>query len=170
MKALQQQIRGLLMAQEEMAAVLLDDHATGLYLRFPLVSLGAEDAIFPAFLLDDWGNEINTLELYQWVRDNGPQFPRAEVFGYELDGSETQAFLRALDLVTRYPCYAYPAADAPISAGTLVRLMFVLDSSVDQAVRIKRPAGIEPPLRDAQLHWWRVNPVFLPRLDLSRLG
>jgi hypothetical protein len=153
----------------EHVAVLLKDlqpSATGddsLYLRYAITRQGVETPIFPALVLDDWGSEIRGQELYLWLHEFGDQFPRAELFGFGLDGREVQCFLREVDLHIRLPCYAYREKDASLRDGFLVEALALPDDSLattssSMAVRIRPPAALNRPLRSAQVSWWRVNP------------
>ena len=97
------------------------------YLRFALVTRGPGDHIFPASVLDDWGKERSNLGLYEWILEFGDQFPRAEVFGFDPDGSETQVFIRALEHFARFPCYAYPTDNPVVIGGHLLSAILVPD-------------------------------------------
>ncbi len=108
--------------------------------------------------MDDWGREIRRLELYRWVAANGNEFPRAEIFGYEIDGRETQVFLRALELYARYLCYVYPDKDSPIPSGRRVHHGLIPDPTASEPVKSSPPDDLEFPLNRAKLSWWRVNP------------
>ena len=164
------------MVQEKRAALILRQlkpkpEATGLIsLRFAFVARGpgGGDHIFPSFILDDWGREIRSLKLYDWVRENGQRFPRAEIFGFERDGRETQCFLRELELYARLPCYAYRTADQPITGGLLLKGILLPNDSVQTPLRIDTPAGIERPLRAARVTWWQI-PAGEKVIDLAQL-
>ncbi len=166
MKAVKQHVHGRLLQANGRAALLLldpnpaEETAVSLYLRYALVVMGPEDHVLPALLLDDWGHEIRGLEIYQFIREHGDDFPRAEVFGFDLDGSETQLFLRSLELYVRWPCYVYVSADAPLAAG--VRLDAVLlptaGTVAPQPVNKPDKEAITRPLRAAQVSWWLVPP------------
>jgi hypothetical protein len=176
MQAINQHIQGRLLAKGEQTAVLLhstrpdEETAGSLYLRFAFVIRGPEQHVFPALALDDWGGEIRGLSLYQWVAEYGEQFPRAEVFGYDPDGSKTQFFLRALELYARFPCYVYKEAAAPVSEGRLVSAILLPTPDVIQPVRLPRaPKGVERPLRTARVNWWHVPP-HAEQFDFSLLA
>lgn len=164
MKAVKQRVQGQLLAMNGRYALLLHDthpepEAPQLvYLRFAFVTVGVEEHFFPAFLLDDWGNEIKSLELYNWVDEFAVQFPRAELFGFDESGQETQLFLRELEPYGLLPCYAYPAADTAVSDGVLVEAIMLPDEGVTEPVKIKRPSEVKRPLRRARVQWWRVAP------------
>jgi len=148
-----------------------DSRATDLItLRFPFVTRGpgGGDHIFPSFILDDWGREIRSLKLYDWVRDHGDRFPRGEIFGFERDGRDTQCFLRELELYARLPCYAYLSEDQPISEGLVLRAVLLPDVSVENPRRIESPTYLKRPLREARVTWWQV-PQDYEILDLSQL-
>jgi hypothetical protein len=136
-------------------AVAAEDAAT-LNLSFAFITLGAEEHLLPALVLDDWGSEIKSLALYRWIRDYGEQFPRAELFGCGLDGRERQHFLRDLELALPHPCYAFARADSPISEAKGVSDILVVDALESSPRPIAPPAEIEYPLRGAAVRWWSV--------------
>ena len=150
--------------EEEQVLLLLDvapeeKTAVSLYLRFPFITLGPEDHIFPSYVLDDWAKEIYGTAVYDWMVDHGDHFPRAEVFGFEQDGSETQCFVRGLEHYVKLPCYVYPDFQAKVNEGLLLRKILVEDTAVSQPERTKRPSLLERPLASARVQWWRVPPV-----------
>lgn len=171
MKAISQHVHGKLLTENGRSALLLLDSepdavtAVSLYLRFAFVTLGREEHIFPAFILDDWGKEQRGLRLYQWVAEFGEQFPRGEIFGFEQDGAETQCFLRALELYAKYPLYVYTDRKQPVAAGTLVEAILLPDATVRESVRGRRPLAQQPPLQrplsHARVNWWRVPPSLI---------
>ncbi|MCP4360334.1 MAG: hypothetical protein GY796_20190 [Chloroflexi bacterium] len=169
MKSVKHHVHGKLILADGAAAVthntliLLDPYpekktADSLYLRYAVVVQGPEDHIFPAFLLDDWGNENRSLDLYGWIEDEGNQYPRSEVFGFNNDGTETQCFLRALELYSRLPCYAYPEPTMPLSDGVLLRHILLPDPVVPTIHKSKRPSHLQRPLVSAKVTWWQINP------------
>lgn len=158
MRPINHEIHGVLFEKEGEAALLMDNAAAPFYLRYAYIVQGPEDPIFPAFLLDDWGHEIRKLALYGWIEEHGNEFPRAELFGYELDGRETQVFLRALELYARYPCFIYPDKTTPVEQGRPLHHILIPDPAVTVPTKIKRPAEVELPLSRAKLSWWHVNP------------
>jgi hypothetical protein len=166
-KAVRQRVQGTLLTGNGRTALLLRDArpeaatAEVLYLRYAFVTQGVESHVLPAFVLDDWGKEIKSLELYEWVREYGDQFPRAEVFGFDLSGKATQVFLRELELVSKLPCYAYPTKETPLAAGVLVEAILLPDPGVTTVEKAKRPPATEvgQPLRSARVSWWRANPL-----------
>ena len=165
MKAVKQRVSGRIFEANGRYALLLqniqpDPEAKQLiYLRFAFITMGAEEHIFPGFLLDDWGNEIKSLELYNWVDEFAPQFPRAELFGVDESGQETQLFLRELEQYSKWPCYAYAAAETPIDEGCLVETILLPDETITEPVKIKRPSWVERPLQRARVQWWLVPSV-----------
>ena len=162
MKAIKQRVQGEILSANGRFALLLQnpvpeqDAASILYLRFAFTTLTVEEPVFPAFLLDDWGNEIKSLALYNWVDEFGPQFPRAELFGFDLNGVETQLFLRELEQYSKWPCYAYPSGDTAVSQGVLIEAILLPDDTVTDPAPIKRPAALSLPLRRARVHWWQL--------------
>ncbi len=165
MKAIKQCVAGRIFEANGSYALLLQHVHPELeakqlvYLRHAFITMGAEEHIFPGFLLDDWGNEIKSLELYNWVDEFAPQFPRAELFGVDESGQETQLFLRELEQYSKWPCYAYAAVDTPINEGVLITAILLPDETVNEPVQIKRPSWVERPLRRAQVQWWQVPPT-----------
>ena len=168
MEAISFHIHGRLLAAEENpeqnVLLLLNadpdaETAVSLYLRFPFITLGPEEHIFPSYILDDWTNEIRGAEAYNWMVENGDHFPRAEVFGFEQDGSETQCFVRGLEHYVKLPCYVFHQRQAVINEGVLVRKIWIEESSVLKPERIKRPAGLKRPLASARVQWWQIPPT-----------
>ena len=167
MKAVQQRIQGKLLQEDGRSILLLLDPKPEqevddlLYLGFALVTLGREEHIFPSFVLDDWGNEIRGLKLFRWLRDNGNEFPRAEIFGFEKDGSKTQVFARALELHVTLPCYVYTSPTEPVTTGRLLKAILLPDVSVTAPRRLERPSvdALERPLRSVRVQWWLVPPA-----------
>lgn len=176
MRAVGQRVSGELLEQGNQTGLILHDFTLNqespnhITLRYPFVTRGpgGGDHIFPAFILDDWGREIRSLKLYRWARENGEQFPRAEIFGFEQDGRETQCFLRELELYARLPCYAYSREESSISDGHLVDAIFLPDASIIDPQKISKPEEIRRPLRAVRVTWWRIpKNGLLP--DLSQL-
>ena len=134
MKAVNLQVQGKILAANGRYALLLQqpnpEPTAGpvIYLRFAFIIQGIEEHIFPAFLLDDWGSEIKSLALYDWVDEFAPQFPRAELFGFDQSGQETQLFLRELEQYSKWPCYAYPAADTAVAQSRLIEAILLPDA------------------------------------------
>jgi hypothetical protein len=162
MKAVKLRVQGKILSANGRYALLLQnanperDASSLIYLRFAFITMGVEAHIFPSFLLDDWGSEIKSLELYNWIDEFAPQFPRAELFGFDESGQETQLFLRALEQYSKWPCYAYQGADTAVSAGSLIEAILLPDDSVTEPVKMKRPTWVKLALRRAQVKWWQV--------------
>jgi hypothetical protein len=172
MRAVRQRVSGHLLPGDGKNALLLQkvsppkEAPNLLYLRYALVTRGPGDHIFPAVVLDDWGKERRNLTLYQWILENGDHFPRAEIFGFDIDGSETQAFVRAMEHFARFPCYAYAPDDPDISSGKLLSAILLPNAQVDEPQRIKKPQDLELPLSNARVSWWSV-PEGLEEFDLA---
>lgn len=162
-RVIKQHVHGTLFAEKGRATLFLadmepsseSDRSIYLCLAYPLQ--GTEEPILPVLVLDDWGSEIRGLGLYEWIREFGEQFPRAELFGYDLQGKERQCFLRELELHGRMPCYAYRAKDLPVSQGVLIESVFLADISAPIPRRLPHPAPVGRPLRWARVSWWAVD-------------
>jgi hypothetical protein len=138
------------------------------FLRYALTEMGTERPIFPAVVLDDWGNERKRLSLYRWIREEGDMFPRAEVFGYTAEWQEEQVFLRDLELHVRYPLKVYATAETPQAEGDWVRHIAIVNPAVTIVQRQPRPTkerwptDLIPwppfPLRLALATWWQLPP------------
>lgn len=166
MRAVSWHVQGKLFTGENGRSALLlqnlepqEETAVSLYLRFAFVTLGREEHIFPAFILDDWGKEIRGLKLYEWFAEFGEQFPRAEIFGFERNGEETQCFVRALEFYARLPVYVYVDGRAGVETGTLVEAILLPNPDVHEPVQSKRPSGWKRPLRSARVSWWQAPPT-----------
>jgi hypothetical protein len=162
MKPLTDRQHGSLYQAGDRLALLLDEEGPAVYLRYAFFLQGSEIPIFPAILVDDWGQERRDLALYHWVHQEGKRFPRSEIFGYERDGSETQVFLRALEIFMKLPCYAYRRRGDPVGAGRRLQTVFLPDAEhVGKPARSEIPAEIDWPLRHAAVRWRRVDPATL---------
>jgi len=165
MKAVKLRVQGQILPANGRFALLLHnptpepDAPQLVYLRLAFTTLEVEEPVFPGFVLDDWGNEVKSLNLYDWFEEFAPQFPRAELFGFDVAGQETQLFLRELEQYSKWPCYAYPAADTAVSQGRLIEAILLPDESVTEPLKIKRPSWVERPLRRARVQWWQVPPA-----------
>ncbi|RMG94463.1 MAG: hypothetical protein D6706_13730 [Chloroflexi bacterium] len=174
MKPIRQHVWGRLLEENGRFALWLSHAepaeitAESLYLGFALVTLGTEEHIFPAFVLDDWGHEIRGLDLYEWIVAYGQQFPRGELFGYEQDGRETQCFLRGLELYVKYPCYVYTHPAASVHEGVAIQAILLPTEEVDAPQQIKKPLGMKRPLRNARVTWWQI-PAHSPQVDLHQI-
>lgn len=162
MKAVSWHVQGKLLAGNGRSALILYDMkpelitAASLFLRFPFVTLGREEHIFPAFILDDWGMEIRGLKLYEWFAENGEQFPRGEIFGFERTGEETQCFVRALEFYARLPVYVYADKHAGVETGALIDAILLPKMGVTVPEPIPRPPDLKRPLRSARVSWWQI--------------
>jgi hypothetical protein len=174
MKPIKQRVGGEVLAQGDAYALVLRtlqpdaEDSDLVYLRFPFLTRGPGDVIFPAMVVDDWGREMRSLGLYKWVRENGDRFPRSEIFGYEADGRETQVFLREMELLARLPCYAYAAPESAVTQGHLISAVLIEEPGTETAARIKRPPDLSLPLSAARVSWWHIPPG-LRDIDLARL-
>lgn len=135
-------------------------------LRLALITRGAERNIFPALALDDWGRERKGSGLYRWLYEQGTRFPRAEIFGFDAQGDETQMFLRDLELSFRFPCFVYPDESSAVSAGIRVHTIFC-PGDTGLTVPVKTPPPPDTPfaLRRAALYWRLIDPTALPSLN-----
>jgi len=164
-KIIRQHVHGRLIEANGRHALLLANSAPdtptadSLYLCFALVVQGPEDHILPAVVKDDWGNERRGLDVYAWLDEEGHRFPRTEIFGFDPDGTETQCFLRGLELVARLPVYAYAGKQAPVEEGRLLTAVLIPDESVTAPEKIKRPSTLSMPLAKAAVRWWMVPPA-----------
>lgn len=165
MNVVTQRVQGQLLTANGRTALLLHNPeptptqtAASLYLRFAFSLQGVETPIFPAELLDDWGNSIKRWPIYEWVADYADEFPRAEMFGFGGNGRETQAFLRDLELTERVHCYAFADKRSPIGEGVRVEAVLLPMVGVSEAVKMKRPLEGKRPLIEGKLSWWQVPP------------
>ena len=122
-----------------------EETAVSLYLLFPFITRGDEVQIFPTSVLDDWGTEIKGVQLYEWIRENGEQFPRAELFGMDENGRSIQEFLRGLEIYFRFPCYLHPA-DNPSRSGNIPIKTIILPANTERK-------NLPYPLRRARVTW-----------------
>jgi len=163
MAALAQTVRGELLSHKksdsEISGALIIDPARGkVFLRYALVRLGTDDLVFPELVLDDWGHERKNLLLYRWIYENGYQFPRAELFGYDFHGGEQQHFLRELDLQSRYPCFGYTGRYAPLNEGIEMSFIVNVRDESPQAEPLKDKSEFDWPIRNAAVEWWQAPP------------
>ncbi len=146
-----------------MALRLVEGEEPAVYLAFALVTQGIAAQLLPAVLLDDWGNEIKGLGLYDWVRENGLHFPRAEVFGQTPAGETGQYFLRDMELFAPTPVYAATDKTAPIATWLPLGAVLLPDAALLAPQPAAPPDGLTGPLRLARVSWWRV-PTYLDDL------
>lgn len=130
-----------------------------LWLRFGFAFLGTEKPLIPSFVIDDRGNEIHRLRLMEWVYEKGDIYPRAEIFGYELNRAnewvETQAFLREIELSLRFFTWVVDDLKAA-PAGLFVHRLAIFDASVSAPTRSQRPDDWLLPLKRSQATFWRL--------------
>lgn len=159
MKVITETIAGLIIQDDGVSAVWLAEDAEDgpkVHLAYALVTLGPEEHVFPCVVLDDWGKEMKGLQVYEWMQENGNAFPRAEIFAVGRAGDERQQFLREFELYARYPVYALPSLQSPITDAVRIRAIVMTDDSVDEPTRTERPVEVSGPLARARLSWWRV--------------
>jgi hypothetical protein len=161
MKPARYKLSGVVLPAPNHTAVWLTSadspHARPLWLALALTVRGSEAPILPALVVDDYGHEIAGKALYDWLHTEGDSYPRATVYGYDPDGSETECFVRALELHWKAPCLLYTQRHTPVADGVPVRHLLVTDERVAQPTPIK-PAGLALPaaLRRARVGWWAV--------------
>jgi hypothetical protein len=177
MKPIQQKLSGKLFVDGARAALWLaleDDGISAenypippaeLFTRYALVKYGSEAPLFPAFVLDDWGNELIGAKLYTWLRQQGHLYPRSEIFGYDLDGRETQCFVKEIELHEPYYCYVYPDRHTSVADGTVVNTILIADPTTLTSVTIQPLPSISAPLRRVRAHWYQIPPRSLLNAD-----
>jgi hypothetical protein len=173
MKPIQQKLSGklfvdgarsalwLALAEDGISAENYPIQPTELFARYALVQYGSEAPLFPAFLLDDWGNELKGAKLYSWLVRQGHLYPRSEIFGYDLYGRETQRFVKEIEIDD--PCYCYINADrhASVAIGTLINTVVVANPASTTPVESQPPAIIGAPLRKVRATWYQIPPLNL---------
>ncbi|UCG23452.1 MAG: hypothetical protein JSW55_15065 [Chloroflexota bacterium] len=150
-------VEGVLYARGERMAFMLRPGDKRHVIRLGFILRGAEEVLFPESLLDDWGHEISTVELYDWARENGPHFPRAEIFGFDLTGAPGQCFVREVDLMAGYACYHFEMPSAAMTSGARLDAILLPEPGSGRPRRLRTPAGVETPLADASVEWWVVD-------------
>jgi hypothetical protein len=153
-----QKVRGELIPSGSRWALLLDDTVSELFLSFAYLILESTEMILPELILDDWGKEISTLRLYEWVKENGLHFPRAEIFGFDPIGNPQQYFLRELDLMSRYACFAFRERGSGPDTGLLIEAVLILNDNVFEPRKMEIPSEIGVPLRNIEASWWQIPP------------
>jgi hypothetical protein len=153
-----QKVRGGLISSGNRWALLLDDNAAELFVSFAYPILESTKLILPELILDDWGKEISGLRIYEWVRENGLHFPRAEIFGFDPKGNPQQYFLRELDLMSKYACFAFWERGSEPDTGLLIEAALILNSKVSEPRKMQVPAEIKVPLRNIDVSWWQIPP------------
>lgn len=162
-------LEGELRRAGDAAALLLAPHGEILFLGFAIATFGGEHEVFPEIVLDDWGSERRGAALYQWIREEGTSFPRAELFGVDLAGAERQFFLRELDLTDRYACYAFPSAAARVEDAIRVRAICRPDDRAISPGPSAPPPGLHVLLGRAAVSWWAVSPATFYDMDIRQL-
>lgn len=162
-------VEGRLFSRDEQSALMLWPGDNQYALRLGFILRGTEEVIVPESLLDDWGHELTIPALYDWVRENGLHFPRAEIFGFDLNGRPGQCFVREVDLMAGYACYAFDSADAPLLLGMRLNAILIPKADSDRPRRLLAPVGISAPLSMAAVEWWSVDPAAVEQLDLDFL-
>jgi len=169
MSAIAQAVQGRLIDRREPAVFYLHPGNESSFIRLGFILRGSEEVILPESVLDDWGHEIATMELYAWVKENGLHFPRAEIFGYDLSGREQQCFVREIDLMAGYACYVFEAADSPLTEGRRLAAILVPGPAGAQPRPISPPSQVSAPLSRAAVKWWMVDETAVEALDLTFL-
>lgn len=155
MAALAQSVHGELLSSSRSGALVIDHSYSKVLLRYALPQLGSDELVFPEIVLDDWGHERKNLPLYRWIYENGFQFPRAELFGYDINGHERQYFLRELDLQSKYPCFGYAENDTPLSEGIELSFIVIVREDSSQSEHLEAGSEIDWPMRNAAVEWWQ---------------
>jgi hypothetical protein len=159
MKTIIQRLNGTLFIREGKGAILLDETSEAqVVVRYALVFMGTEHEFFPGSVLDDWGNEKKGLNLYEWVREEGASFPRAEIFGRNRHGEPDQCFVRDLELYLPYPVYAYTVQGTPVHEGVPVNRILLPFPKLSKPTRTTVPHRTKSPLKHAKVSWWEVEP------------
>ena len=164
MRSIRQRVFGKLLTEDATTALWLADDVEPVngiapdqqYLRYALTIRGSESLVFPALILDDYGNRVRKLKLYEWLRTQGDYHPRSEVFGYEQSGKETQHFVRELEIYFKYPVFVYPDLETPLQKGVQLSKIVLLNNNIARAEKTERPAETKSPLRRAAVEWWHM--------------
>lgn len=170
MKPLTLELNAQPFTRDEHLALLLDQDAPSQPLRLALIIRGSEQHVFPALALDDWGREKKGPGLYRWLYEEGPRFPRAEVFGFDAAGAQTQVFLRDLELSFRYPCFLYEDPEAPVAEGRPLHTIFISGSSQQtEPLKIKPPDDLPWSIRHAAVRWRQIDASSLVERGWERI-
>ena len=162
-------VEGNLFSQDEHTALLLRPGDKRHVIRLGFILRGSEQVLFPESLLDDWGHEIDSLELYAWLNENGPHFPRAEIFGFDSTGRPAQCFVREVDLMIGYACYVFGSTDEAIDTGVCLDAILLPRPDMDRPQRLAAPTEIQAPLSQAKVEWWAVESAATGQHALSFL-
>jgi hypothetical protein len=168
-KLITQHIAGTVIDDGQRLALLLEpggdpDAGPSVFLAHALTTQGIAAQIIPSVLLDDWGNEVKGLVLYDWIDEHGLRFPRAELFGLSPGGERVQYFLRDMELFTPLVTYAATNPALPIAEWRPLRAVLVPDAALLAPEQGAMPDSVTGPLRRAGVTWWRVPP-FVGDLD-----
>jgi hypothetical protein len=168
-KLITQRVAGTLIDDGQRVALLVEpggDPEAGpvVFLAYALTTQGIAAQVVPSLLLDDWGNEVKGLGLYDWIDQQGLRFPRAEVFGLSPAGEKAQYFLRDMELFAPLPAYAALDRALPIAEWQALQAVLVPDPALLAPQAGAVPEGLTGPLRRARVAWWRV-PSFVGDLD-----
>lgn len=129
------------------------------YLRYAFRLLGTRASVFPGTILDDWGAEISGIKVYRWIRENGDAFPRAEIFGKNIDGVAEQYFIRELDLTMKIRCYAYASRDEELKKGRAIQNILFINPEAAAPIKRRRPAQLRRPVRGTRITYWEIPPL-----------
>lgn len=157
-------LRARLISVHERNAIVLQEGPNPIWVSLAFVERESAELILPASILDDWGREITSLDLYHWVSKNGEQFPRAEIFGVRPNGIPVQRFLREIDLTATLPCYACDNFKEALASMVQVDSVFIINAEIEEAERISPPEHISFPFRSIKAHWWQI-----PRLEYKEI-
>ncbi|MEM7802682.1 MAG: hypothetical protein AAF633_26055 [Chloroflexota bacterium] len=129
------------------------------FMRFAFVIQGIERPFLPAFAMDDWGTEIRKLSIYQWLFQDGDQYPRTEIFGFEQEhnGSwiQTQRFLREFELGLKYPTFAVTNKSGFPKREDTIDGIGIIDHEIDQVIRVSALKSWPMPLKRTSVSVWR---------------
>lgn len=152
-----QPMRGYIGPQDNPGVLIIDPSEDQVYVRYALLTHGSGELIFPELLLDDWGHEIRTLALYQWIHENGDHFPRAELFGFDKTGKDQQHFLRELDFRSAFPCYGYVNQASSLSEGVRLDYFIVVDNESFPPYGPVDLSSYKFPMTNADVNWLKAN-------------
>lgn len=129
------------------------------YLAYALVTQGPEYQTSPSVLLDDWGNQVGSLNLYARGDSSrtGCAFRAPRCLASRRPARRLNISYATWKLFGRFPVYAFSEAGAPAASGVLVRDVLVPDAATAGPQLTEPPQEIVIPLREGQLRWWRIN-------------
>ncbi|RIK22084.1 MAG: hypothetical protein DCC51_05485 [Anaerolineae bacterium] len=69
---IKEEIKGSIIVNGDIAAIRLapPESKDVVYVAYALFTQGPEYQILPSVLVDDWGNEIAGMQLYDWIKDD----------------------------------------------------------------------------------------------------